>query len=159
MRSVGPVPRFSPLIVTLVQGIPSFGEMPVTSGGCRDRDMVLCAANSWSSYRSNLLKQRIGANWANRNHEHRNVWHLGAIHKKYSFTTVLELGLVWSFTVSINIYQDEVYNGHLLALWEIFHRNKTISPRSQMLSSCYCTALGLHNWVTNTTWNHLIVLL
>lgn len=46
MRSVGPVPRFSPLIVTLVQGIPSFGEMPVTSGGCRDRDMVLCAANS-----------------------------------------------------------------------------------------------------------------
>lgn len=45
MRSVGPVPRFSPLIVTFVHGIPSFGEMPVTSGGCRDRDIVPCGAN------------------------------------------------------------------------------------------------------------------
>lgn len=42
MRSTGPVPRFSPLIVTFVHGIPSFGEMPVTRGGCRDRDIVFC---------------------------------------------------------------------------------------------------------------------
>lgn len=40
MRSLGPVPRFSPRIVTLVHGVPSLGEMPVTSGGCRARDMA-----------------------------------------------------------------------------------------------------------------------
>lgn len=40
MRSVGPVPRFSPLIVTFVHEMPSLGEMPVTSGGCRARDMM-----------------------------------------------------------------------------------------------------------------------
>lgn len=53
MRSAGPVPRFSPLIVTFVHGMPSFGEMPVTRGGCRDRDIVL-AEETRSSYRSNL---------------------------------------------------------------------------------------------------------
>lgn len=57
MRSVGPVPRFSPLIVTLVHGMPSFGEMPVTSGGCRERDIVLGGANPRFSYKSNLLKE------------------------------------------------------------------------------------------------------
>lgn len=40
MRSAGPVPRFSPRMVTLVQAAPSLGEMPVTSGGWRARDMV-----------------------------------------------------------------------------------------------------------------------
>lgn len=45
MRSVGPIPRFSPLIVTLVHGIPSFGEMPVTSGGWRERDIVIVEQN------------------------------------------------------------------------------------------------------------------
>lgn len=40
MRSVGPVPKFSPLIVTFVQEMPSLGEIPVTSGGCRARDMT-----------------------------------------------------------------------------------------------------------------------
>lgn len=40
MRSVGPVPKFSPLIVTFVHEMPSLGEMPVTSGGCRARDMM-----------------------------------------------------------------------------------------------------------------------
>lgn len=40
MRSLGPVPRFSPRIVTLVHGVPSLGEIPVTSGGCRARDMA-----------------------------------------------------------------------------------------------------------------------
>lgn len=34
------MPRFSPRMVTLVQAAPSLGEMPVTSGGCRARDMV-----------------------------------------------------------------------------------------------------------------------
>lgn len=57
MRSAGPVPRFSPLIVTFVHGMPSFGEMPVTRGGCRDRDIVL-AEETRSSYRSNLLKEK-----------------------------------------------------------------------------------------------------
>lgn len=40
MRSGGPVPRFSPRMVTLVQATPSLGEMPVTNGGWRARDMV-----------------------------------------------------------------------------------------------------------------------
>lgn len=40
MRSVGPVPKFSPLIVTFVHEMPSLGEMPVTRGGCRARDMM-----------------------------------------------------------------------------------------------------------------------
>lgn len=40
IRSAGPVPRFSPRIVTLVQAAPSLGEMPVTSGGGRARDMA-----------------------------------------------------------------------------------------------------------------------
>lgn len=40
MRSGVPVPRFSPLIVTFVHGIPSFGEMPVTRGGGRNRDIT-----------------------------------------------------------------------------------------------------------------------
>lgn len=39
-RSVGPVPKFSPLIVTFVHAMPSLGEIPVTSGGCRARDMM-----------------------------------------------------------------------------------------------------------------------
>lgn len=40
IRSAGPVPRFSPRIVTLVHAAPSLGEMPVTSGGGRARDMA-----------------------------------------------------------------------------------------------------------------------
>lgn len=40
IRSVGPVPKFSPLIVTFVHEMPSLGEIPVTSGGCRARDMM-----------------------------------------------------------------------------------------------------------------------
>lgn len=39
-RSAGPVPKFSPLIVTFVHEMPSLGEIPVTSGGCRARDMM-----------------------------------------------------------------------------------------------------------------------
>lgn len=40
MRSGGPVPRFSPRMVTLVHATPSLGEMPVTNGGWRARDIV-----------------------------------------------------------------------------------------------------------------------
>lgn len=40
IRSVGPVPRLSPRMVTLVQAVPSLGEMPVTNGGWRGRDMA-----------------------------------------------------------------------------------------------------------------------
>lgn len=40
IRSAGPVPRFSPRMVTLVQAAPSLGEMPVTKGGWRARDMA-----------------------------------------------------------------------------------------------------------------------
>lgn len=40
IRSVGPVPRLSPRMVTLVQAGPSLGEMPVTNGGWRGRDMA-----------------------------------------------------------------------------------------------------------------------
>lgn len=40
MRSGGPVPRFSPRMVTLVHATPSLGEMPVTKGGWRARDIV-----------------------------------------------------------------------------------------------------------------------
>ena len=34
------MPRFSPRMVTLVQAVPSLGEIPVTRGGGRARDMV-----------------------------------------------------------------------------------------------------------------------
>ena len=37
--------------------MPSFGEMPVTRGGCRDRDIVL-VEETRSSYRSDLLKEK-----------------------------------------------------------------------------------------------------
>lgn len=40
MRSGGPVPKFSPRMVTLVHATPSLGEMPVTNGGWRARDIV-----------------------------------------------------------------------------------------------------------------------
>lgn len=40
-RSAGPVPRFSPRMVTLVHEVPSLGEMPVTRGGWWARDMVV----------------------------------------------------------------------------------------------------------------------
>lgn len=32
MKSLGSLPKFSPLIVTLVPGGPSFGDTPVTKG-------------------------------------------------------------------------------------------------------------------------------
>lgn len=59
MRSAGPVPRFSPRIVTFVHGMPSFGEMPVTRGGCRDRDIVL-VDETRSRYRNDLQARRTG---------------------------------------------------------------------------------------------------
>lgn len=40
MRSGGPVPRFSPRMVTLVHATPSLGEIPVTNGGRRPRNIV-----------------------------------------------------------------------------------------------------------------------
>ena len=37
--------------------MPSFGEMPVTRGGCRDRDIVL-VDETRSRYRNDLLKEK-----------------------------------------------------------------------------------------------------
>lgn len=47
MRSGGPMPRFSPRMVTLVHATPSLGEMPVTNGGWRARDIVAFGKQKW----------------------------------------------------------------------------------------------------------------
>lgn len=41
------MPRFSPRMVTLVHATPSLGEMPVTNGGWRARDIVAFGKQNW----------------------------------------------------------------------------------------------------------------
>lgn len=55
MKSLGSLPKFSPLIVTLVPGGPSFGDTPVTKGAAISLlDACFTAVNQLKDFYSKL---------------------------------------------------------------------------------------------------------
>lgn len=88
MRSGGPMPRFSPRMVTLVHATPSLGEMPVTNGGWRARDIVAFGKQKWwAGRRLKKSSQYLNTQWKKKIHIQTFSVHLSLKRKSNLSTT------------------------------------------------------------------------